>query len=268
MSEEDAIKKLKENFDLKIKEILNLPEDDTVWNNILSESGENGDDKSPRNLSYILSYNSILKYFSILKFDDKQGLEDLICGCHLIYGWMPTIFNLSKKIEGKEIKEKKDALSKLGTECVSIIGKIQRLKDEMVKNENYFKEGDPYFNKDVCVLRKFVNNSVVGVSKLLHFINPKIFPIWDSNICRYVIGENSKTSEYSELYALYVKKMYAIVKDEKNDKKIENLVKTVNGTTESDLAITPMRALELVMFVKGKQMREEARKNKKQVGHI
>ena len=29
-----------------------------------------------------------------------------------------------------------------------------------------------------------INNSCVGLSKSLHFINPEIFPIWDSNVAK------------------------------------------------------------------------------------
>ena len=39
---------------------------------------------------------------------------------------------------------------------------------------------------DLIVLAEIVNNSVVGASKLLHFVAPERFAIWDSRVARYL----------------------------------------------------------------------------------
>ncbi|HRL70351.1 MAG TPA: hypothetical protein PLT79_01470, partial [Flavobacterium sp.] len=36
------------------------------------------------------------------------------------------------------------------------------------------------------IVKKCINNSLVRISKLLHFINPSIYAIWVSRIFRYI----------------------------------------------------------------------------------
>jgi hypothetical protein len=40
-----------------------------------------------------------------------------------------------------------------------------------------------------------INNSLVGTSKLLHFVNPEKHPIWDSRVYRYLASERPDGSE-------------------------------------------------------------------------
>ena len=49
-------------------------------------------------------------------------------------------------------------------------------------------------------LKRMTNNSVVGMSKVLHFVNPEVFPIYDSNI-----GSLSKNFSDVKNYVKYVK---------------------------------------------------------------
>lgn len=39
---------------------------------------------------------------------------------------------------------------------------------------------------ELHILKKVVNNSIVGVSKLLHFISPEVYTIWDSRVASYL----------------------------------------------------------------------------------
>jgi len=41
--------------------------------------------------SYIVSYPHLLGYFSA---KTSLGAEDVVCGAHMVYGWMPTILEL------------------------------------------------------------------------------------------------------------------------------------------------------------------------------
>lgn len=96
-------------------------------------------------------------YFFVKFFQDKEVLDeqDLIIGANFVYGWMPTILNF-----------KTDKFK----ECISI---INHAKTNDVITKNQFK-----------LLKGLINNSAVGASKLLHFINPSIYPIWDSRVYR------------------------------------------------------------------------------------
>jgi len=115
----------------------------------------------PTTNSYVLSYPHILSYFT-----DRGPLNvaDLVRGAHLVYGWMPTALDLYAQPPNLTLAQAAVLL-----ESVRIDGTIS---DERLN-----------------ALVRVVNNSLVGTSKLLHFVRPDVFPIWDSNIYAFVFEE-------------------------------------------------------------------------------
>ena len=100
---------------------------------------------------YKLSYCAFLKQ----PIDSKEDIIRLIA---FAYSWMPTI---------PEIKSDK-------VEWPRIIRMLKKLR-----------------SGDKCQLRELmaeltpvINNSIVGTSKVLHFVAPKHVPIIDSNVVR------------------------------------------------------------------------------------
>jgi hypothetical protein len=92
-----------------------------------------------------------------------------------------------------------------------------------------------------------VNGSFVGASKLLHFINPDLYSIWDSRVYRYLYEEPpyqyrlesiSKHREYLSL----VKK---IEKDTRCNQLVDNVSSSIGYKISSN------RTAELVMYLKG-----------------
>ena len=59
-----------------------------------------------------------------------------------------------------------------------------------------------------------INNSLVGLSKLLHFINPQNYAIWDSRIFRFL---TEKKSQYGignpKMYLQYLEEIKNIEKE-------------------------------------------------------
>lgn len=106
-----------------------------------------------QNDSYLLSYPHFIDYF---KQKDKLTKKDLICGVFMVYGWMPTILKRND----------------CNYEIIEILN--------FVKNNN-----DVLSEDNLRKLLPFANKSMVGLSKLLHFINPEVYPIWDRKICKY-----------------------------------------------------------------------------------
>jgi hypothetical protein len=164
--------------------------------------------------SYIETYKTFVGYFENLKVIKK---ENFIIGTHFVYGWMPTILNLNLKNE-KEI--------------LSILNKVKNSKkDEYITIAELEK------------LKLSVNNSVVGTSKLLHFISPNKYVIWDKRVYRYIFGkENSYQVQKTERYLEYVESINEIVKGD-FFKKIYKRLDVVCG-----YKITPIRLVELIMF--------------------
>ena len=111
--------------------------------------------------SYVKSYESIIDFFNDIQLNENS----LIQGAHMVYGWMPTILNITKH--------------DLDTQNVLLsVEKISKEIDEA----------------NLIVLIKFMNSSIVGASKLLHFIYPEKYPIWDSKICE-IITDKSYTQK-------------------------------------------------------------------------
>ncbi len=60
-------------------------------------------------------------------------------------------------------------------------------------------------------------HSLVGASKLLHFINPDVFPIWDSKIQAFCGRSNSHNAmDKLENYQQYVGEVHSIIYGEPN----------------------------------------------------
>lgn len=165
-----------------------------------------------RQSSYILSYPYLVNYF---RGKDSIGIDDLIVGSHFVYGWMPTILDLN--LDDKE--ELLDVLNKAKTD------------DELSKNE-------------LEVVKKSINNSIVGGSKLLHFINPKKYPIWDSRVYRniHIAEPYSYRVNNVEEYQKYLWLVNQIIER----KEAVQFHKTIER--EVGYSITKVRAIELMLF--------------------
>jgi hypothetical protein len=167
--------------------------------------------------SYIQSYKEFIKYFDGL---DEIKKENLIIGSHLVYGWMPKVLRLN-------LRQEKEVLQIL----------------------NEVKRGVLISKTNLETLRSAIGNSMVGVSKLLHFISPKKYAIWDSRVYSY-IHNGVKPYDYQikrpELYLEYLQEMEKVSK--------ETAVKEIQSTVVKACGYkaTPFRAIELVMFETGR----------------
>jgi hypothetical protein len=108
-------------------------------------------------LSDYISYLEFLNYFSDIKTITRHNL---IIGINFTYGWMPTIFKF----------------------CSDNF-------DEALNIFNKAKIGHKLSLDNLILLKGLFNNSLVGTTKLLHFINPDNFAIWDSRVYRYLTNK-------------------------------------------------------------------------------
>jgi hypothetical protein len=109
-------------------------------------------------LSYL--YEKVL-YF---KISDEN---DVIRLAMMAYGWMPTMN------KGRMISTEIDL-----TSIKDLLIKIQNTSEPETAFKLVFKEGIETIEKFI----KITNNSVVGLSKTLHILNPKLFPIVDKHV--------------------------------------------------------------------------------------
>ncbi len=162
--------------------------------------------------SYIKSYPYFIEHFK--NFNDKleeTRLECLYQGAYMVYGWMPTILDTEKgKINDSDLLRSINSLgSKINTD-------------------------------DLHNVSTFMNNSIVGASKLLHFIYPEKYPIWDSKICGQILKDKNVSYQINKIdnYITYYFAMNKI----KELPKIKSL-KLINSQ------LSTIRITELIIFL-------------------
>lgn len=169
----------------------------------------------PKEEQYLTAYKEFINYFENL---DKLSEHHIIIGISFTYSWMPTILDFrSNNI------------------------------DEATQILNYAKQGSRPSLTDLDVLKNCFNNSLVGSSKLLHFINPEKFAIWDSRVYRYLYNQepHSYRVENSNTYLDYLFFCDNIINSPTIDK-LQNIVENKVG-----YKLTKMRAIELIFFYNG-----------------
>jgi len=171
----------------------------------------------PREKSYIISYPYILDYFQNI---NKFTARDFVCGAHIVYGWMPTILDLYPGKQNISLEQGAELLTRT-------------------------KQKGSLSTRDIENLASIVNNSLVGASKLLHFTSPNHYPIWDSNIYYFIFGDkphNNRVRKVSN-YLEYISQLQKI----KNQPDFSLFHKSIN--TKLGYEVTPLRAIEIVMFL-------------------
>jgi len=92
-----------------------------------------------------------------------------------------------------------------------------------------------------------MNNSMVGPSKLLHFIRPDLYAIWDSRIYRYIHGQiNQNEISKPSNYILYMSTLNEVVKHPQ----FLSIKSFVRDQFKHELS--PLRIAEIIMFEKDK----------------
>jgi len=141
--------------------------------------------------------------------------QNFLIGINFTYGWMPTVFKL-KSCEFSQILE-----------ILNLVKNNHKLSIDQLE-----------------ILKYCLNNSIIGTSKLLHFINPNLYAIWDSNIYQYL---TLKTPHYyrvddTKLYLDYLDFCEFICSKSEYGAIHNSIVEKLN------YEVTQFRSLELIMF--------------------
>lgn len=167
--------------------------------------------------SYILSYPHLLNYFALKTHITP---EEVVCGAHMVYGWMPTILDLYTKKPNIDLLTAADIL-------------------------NLAKNSGALTDHQIEQLSRLVNNSLVGTSKLLHFIAPDKFAIWDSRVYAFVYNEkayNHRVNSVSK-YRRYL----SLLNQCQQDSRFPIFHDSVNNKVGYN--VSPFRSLELIMYL-------------------
>ncbi len=176
--------------------------------------------------SYLLSYPEFVAYFDNL---EEISRHNLIIAANFVYGWMPRILRLRSH----------DFPS-----AVAVV--------------NAVKHGNPIGEREMILLRGLIDNSMVAVSKLLHFVRPDRYVIWDSNVCMYVNGNDSQgLIQNPGNYLAFLDNCREIVADGRFGPVHASMNRKIG------YEVSPYRALELVMYQKGVALKLERRGGQK-----
>ena len=175
---------------------------------------------------YSKAYPIILLYFKDINKD--LSWNKIILGLHVVYGWMPTIPRL-KKIMDWPVDKKK-----------LFVHTLNAIISKKMATEEQFK-----------LIKEFSNNSAVGASKLLHFLSPKSFPIWDSRVAKAFFSQ--KIVSYNQVNKLsswqtYTKTLRDWIKNNDVKKRCKKLRRNVDFLKD----VSDIRMVELVLFHKTK----------------
>jgi hypothetical protein len=116
--------------------------------------------------------------------------------------------------------------------------------DEALEILNNIKKGRTVTSDNLDLLKGLMNNSLVGTSKILHFIDPINFAIWDSRVYRYLTKKEPYNYRIGncKAYMDYLLLCDYLTKQ----KEFDSLHKKVEK--EVGYSITPIRSIELVMY--------------------
>jgi hypothetical protein len=169
-----------------------------------------------KNDSYLKAYPHMLSYcLNKNSFDES----DFVILSHMVYGWMPTIIMINKSGQSASVKQGAALLTK---------AKINGVLSE----------------QELEQLKSLVNNSIVGASKLLHFVNPDKFPIWDSRIFQFCYRKKAYSNANNvKRYLKYIELLNELIDQNPNGKIFGNI------TNKLGYKVSKLRALELVMFI-------------------
>ena len=159
---------------------------------------------------YNLSYREFLRFF-----ENKENIttSDLIIAANFTYGWMPTIL---------------DFKARNFAECAQILDRSRA--EKLLEDEELLR------------LARLINNSLVGTSKLLHFANPEVYPIWDSRVCKFLTGTTYPVNRFL-VFRAYVDLCLRVIEFDGLQDAREKYVQYIGFT------VTPIRTLEQVMFL-------------------
>lgn len=200
--------------------------------------------------TYRYTYDRYVQYFQERR---EQNLteQDLFVGFAFAYSWMSSIKQLDTTSE--TVNAAVMALNTLHTSVPADLGET-----------GYKTAIDPQAAERTVVLMEPVRyflGSVIATSRLAHFVNPDVFPIWDAVIHRYCRPQDAPGGGDSlRTYVEYAQRVHQTVNHPDFEGRIYGpLVRTMAQAYQAiaDHYRTPapmgkLRAAEFVMFFGGR----------------
>lgn len=172
---------------------------------------------------YCSAYPILLSHFKSLPV---LNWDAAVRGLHIVYAWMPTIPRLGE-IMGWNLRQRRELLLALNT--VRMGHEPNALQIERIK--------------------RFCNNSFVGASKLLHFLRPDTFPIWDTRVGKAFLRRRKLAGSTVNSLSQWMLYRGAVL-GWAQDKDVKAKCKHLKGIIPSLQRASNVRIIELVLFHK------------------
>jgi hypothetical protein len=179
---------------------------------------------------YSVAYLILAEYFDSLPSLDWTVA---VLGLHIVYSWMPTIPRLGKIMRWSS--EQKDAL---------------------VAALDVVRKGEEPMTSQLKLIVSFCNNSIVGASKLMHFLCPLTSPIWDTRVARAFlkwptisgssVNRITRWKEYRSTILVWAQ-----------DRNVKRKCKEFRRTVMPLKQVSDVRLIELVLFHKTRSKRKD-----------
>lgn len=176
-----------------------------------------------RGRTYLATYPSMLAVGNV---NEQIGIDRLHQLSAMVYGWMPRIVRLDPM------------------HINAALNALQQAQAAKHNDHNNVEIGD-IAN---CL------HSVVGASKILHFVNPNVFPIWDSNIEQFRLRREPPYNQMSrvENYLEYVGEVHEIRQENDFDEFYQGILHVLRvRLEENDIVayeVSEVRAIESAAF--------------------
>jgi hypothetical protein len=178
---------------------------------------------------YSKAYPILISFFDNIA--SNLSWDNLIVGLHTIYGWMPTIPKLKRIMSWDNAKK---------TRFLETLADVLKSKNPTEQNWK--------------ILVEFTNNSAVGASKLLHFLSPEDFPIWDSRTAKAFF--NKSNISYYQINNTRNLQSYSIkLREWKNSPLVTTRCSEIRRQADFLSKVSSLRIVELVLFHKTKSKR-------------
>jgi hypothetical protein len=166
---------------------------------------------------YIRVYPAFLRFFNERKTITQ---DDFVIAANFTYGWMPRMLTLR-------------GTDRNWNEAANLLQKARDVRLDSALDLDYLME--------------MVNNSLISVSKILHFVNPKRHAIWDSRVYKYLTNEepHSYRLHNTDNYLRYLEICDEIASWTELSVEIDSLRKKIRQKC------SVFRAIELTMFIEG-----------------
>lgn len=172
---------------------------------------------------YLPVYHQLLA--RIAGLPEPLKLVDAVACVHVVYGWMPTVldpFRINKVVDGNS------------DELLKILNAARRAERPSISDY------------DLGLMQRFANNSTVGASKLLHFLNPRVYPIWDNRVANRYLWSGVARETFDTVARL--REYIDTLSGWRFDAAIRAACATLKKVCPNTEGCTTVRLIEIVLF--------------------